>query len=100
MTESYESPDVGKLRRWLDDMRALATREGVYNGNRAVLSIIACVEPVLDALAEDAENARAEVERLTGQIEAAKRIGLGSHLGRLWVDVINDMLRALDGNDT
>ena len=90
MTESYESPDVGKLRRWLDDMRALATREGVYNGNRAVLDIIAHVEPLLDAAAE--------VERLTRQIEAAKQIGLGTHLGRLWVDVINDMLRALDGD--
>ena len=90
MTKNYKAPDVAELRSWLDDMRKLATREGVYNGNRAVLDIIARVEPMLDAAAE--------VERLTARIEAAKRIGLGTHLGRLWVDVINDMLRALDGN--
>ena len=45
-----------------------------------------------DAITRD--NARAEVERLTGQIEAAKRIGL-THLGRAWADVLNDVLRAL-----
>ena len=46
---------------------------------------------------EARDNARAEVERLTGQIEAAKRIGLGPHLGRPWASVLNDVLRALDG---
>lgn len=45
---------------------------------------------------EARDNARAEVERLTGQIEAAKRIGLG-HIGRPWADVLTDVLRALDG---
>ena len=114
MTKRYEASDVTELRRWLDDMRKLAAREGVYNGNRAVLDIIARVEPLLAALTEDADKwqraaltlqgdrdaLRAGAERLTEQIEAAKRIGLGTHLGRLWVDVINDMLRALDGNDT
>ena len=45
---------------------------------------------------EARDNARAEVERLTAQIEAAKRIGLGTHLGRPWASVLNDVLRALD----
>ena len=45
------TPDLAELRRLLDDMRALATREGIYNGNRAVLDIIGSVEPVLDAAA-------------------------------------------------
>ena len=48
-------------------------------------------------MTEARDNARTEVERLTGQIEAAKRIGLGTHLGRTWPSVLNDMLRALDG---
>ena len=42
-------------------------------------------------------DARAEAERLAARIEAAKQIGLGTHLGRPWADVVNDMLRALDG---
>ena len=46
---------------------------------------------------EARDYARAEVERLTAQIEAAKRIGLGTHLGRTWPGVLNDVLRALDG---
>ena len=48
-------------------------------------------------MTEARDNARAEVERLTGQIEAAKRIGLRAQRGRLWADVIDDVLRALDG---
>lgn len=48
-------------------------------------------------MTEARDNARAEVDRLTAQIEAAKRIGLGTHLGRTWPGVLNDMLRALDG---
>ena len=55
---------------------------------------------LLDRLAHMTEarnSARAEVDRLTGQIEAAKRIGLGTHLGRTWPGVLNDVLRALDG---
>ena len=47
-------------------------------------------------MTEARDNARTEVERLTGQIEAAKRIGLGAHLGRPWADVLNDVLRTLD----
>lgn len=47
-------------------------------------------------MTEARDNARAEVERLTAQIEAAKRIGLGTHLGRPWASVLNDVLRALD----
>ena len=43
---------LADLRRLLDDMRALATREGIYNGNRAILDIIGRVEPLLDAAAE------------------------------------------------
>ena len=60
----------------------------------------AVVLGLLDRLAHMAEardNARAEVERLAGLIEAAKRIGLGTHLGRTWPSVLNDVLRALDG---
>ena len=52
---------------------------------------------LLDRLAhmrEARDNARTEVERLTGQIEAAKRIGL-AHLGRPWANVLNDVLRAV-----
>lgn len=60
--ERRESPDVAELRRALDDMRALATREGVYNGNRAVLDIIARVEPLLDEL----DAARATITRVQG----------------------------------
>ena len=46
-------------------------------------------------MAEARDNARTEVERLTGQIEAAKRIGLGTHLGCPWANVLNDVLRTL-----
>ena len=42
---------LAELRRLADDMRALATREGIYNGNRAVLNIIGSVEPLLAAAA-------------------------------------------------
>ena len=55
---SPETPDEAELRRLLDDMRALATREGVYNGNRAVLNIIERVEPLLDAADERDRLAR------------------------------------------
>jgi len=57
---------LAELRRELDDMRGLALREGVYNGNRAVLNIIERVEPLLDAAAErDALAAKlAEVRAL------------------------------------
>ena len=41
--------------------------------------------------------ARDEAERLAARIEAAKQIGLQTHLGRPWANVVNDMLRALDG---
>ena len=58
---------------------------------------------LLDRLAhmtEARDNARAEVGRLTGQIEAAKRICLGTHLGRSWHAVLDDVLRALDGAES
>ena len=58
---------------------------------------------LLDRLAhmtEARDNARAEVGRLTGQIEAAKRICLGTHLGRPWHAVLDDVLRALDGAES
>ena len=54
------APNVAELRRLLYDMRALATREGVYNGNRAVLDIIARVEPLLD----DTDALRAELAHM------------------------------------
>ena len=69
----------------------------------AKLALGAAIPALLGAATELAhmtearDNARAEVERLTGQIEAAKRIGLGTHLGRTWPSVLNDVLRALDG---
>ena len=53
----------------------------------------------LDHMREARDNARAEVERLTGRIEAAKQIGLQTHLGRPWADVLTDVLRTLDGKD-
>ena len=78
MPDPLETPDVAELRRLLDDMRALATREGVYDGNRAVLDIIARVEPLLDDadalraelahMTEARDNARAEVERLAAAV--------------------------------
>ena len=81
-TSRHETPDVAELRRALDDMRALATREGVYNGNRAVLDIIARVEPLLDDadalraelahMTEARDNARAEVDRLSARVEAVR----------------------------
>ena len=51
-------------------------------------------------MTEARDNARAEVGRLTGQIEAAKRICLGTHLGRPWHAVLDDVLRALDGAES
>ena len=59
----------------------------------------AAAESALAHMREARDAARAEVERLTGQIEAAKRIGLG-HLGRPWASVLNDVLRALDGTES
>ena len=48
-------------------------------------------------MTEARDNWRAEAKRLAERIEAAKQIG--THLGRPWADVVNDMLRALDGKD-
>ena len=63
----------------------------------AVLGLLGDTDALRAELAhmtEARDNARAEVERLTGQIEAAKRIGLGT-LGRPWANVLNDVLRTL-----
>ena len=73
-TSRHETPDVAELRRLLD-----ATQRRLAH------------------MTEARDNARAEVERLAAQIEAAKRIGLGTHLGRPWPSVLNDVLRTLDG---
>ena len=129
MTENtrHEAPDVAKLRRRLDALPgfalkhlhggpggesyiALADEGGMPlsdSGFDAVLFFaeIAALEVprLLDRLAhmtEARDNARAEVERLTGQIEAAKRIGLGTHLGCSWSAVLDDVLRALNGAES
>ena len=119
-----EAPGVAELRRRLDALPgfsskhlhggpggesyiALADEDGMPlsdSGFDAVLLFaeIAALEVprLLDHLVhmtEARDNARAEVGRLTGLIEAAKRIGLGTHLGRTWPGVLNDVLRALDG---
>lgn len=73
----HETPDVAELRRWLSDMQSLAERESIYDGNASVRSIVVRVLPMLDRLAhmtEARDNARAEVERLTGQIDAVRAL--------------------------
>ena len=80
------------MRRSLDDMRALATREGVYNGNRAVLNIIALVEPLLD----EASALRAEVDQLVADIDRVRELTQAQLTPFVEVD---DVLRALDGVD-
>ena len=106
--------DVAELRRLLDaaTQRPWTTVSGAGNvwhfpeeGTPTVVAGRQRAPRVPDALLiaaavnalPDLLDAAAEVERLTGQIEAAKRIGLG-HLGRPWASVLNDMLRALDGD--
>ena len=64
----HETPDVAELRQMLDDMRKLAASGGVYNGNRAVLDIIARVEPLLD----DADALRARLAHMTEARDAAR----------------------------
>lgn len=71
---------LAELRRLLDDMRALALREGVYNGNRAVLAIIERVEPLLDAAAER-DALRTWQERVALAAGLADEVaGYGVHL--------------------
>mgnify|MGYP000396767095 CR=1 FL=1 len=43
-----------------------------------------------------AELARKDKPSENQNTEAAKRIGLGTHLGRPWASVLTDVLRALD----
>ena len=129
MTENtrHETPDEAELLRRLDALPgftlkhlhggpggesyiALADEGGMPlsdSGFDAVLFFaeIAALEVprLLDRLAhmtEARDVARAEVERLTGQIEAAKRICLGTHLGRSWAAVLDDVLRALNGAES
>ena len=67
--------DMAELRRWLGDMRSLAEREGIYDGNASVCAIVVRVLPMLGHLAhmtEARDNARAEVERLTALVEAVR----------------------------
>ena len=109
-----ETPDAAELRRLSeacpmpdndpDTLKDWYELEDLAERNYPIPPIdaafIAAASPdvvlgMLDRLAHMAEsrdNARAEVERLTGQIEAAKRIGL-AHLGRPWANVLNDGLR-------
>lgn len=85
----WEEVATGYYERWSDMGLALAA---------AAINALPALLDTTDELAhmtEARDNARTEVERLTGQIEAAKRIGL-THLGRPWADVLNDVLRALD----
>ena len=105
----HEAPDVAELRRRLDDMRALATREGVYNGNRAVLNIIARVEPLLDDadalraelahMTEARDNARAEVERLTAKLDAIEVERLTAKLDAIEVERLTAKLDAIEADD-
>lgn len=74
---------LAELRRLLDDMRRLALREGVYNGNMAVLDIIERVEPLLDAAARMAE-VEAERDALAAKVEAMQSTdGLSIMFGML-----------------
>ena len=82
------TPDMAELRQLLYDMRALATREGVYNGNRVVLDIIARVEPLLD----DADALRAELAHMTEARDAAR-----AEVERLAAIVNSDVLEATRG---
>ena len=85
---SWEEVATGCYDRWSDMGLGLAA---------AAINALPALLDTTDELAhmtEARDNARAEVERLTGQIEAAKRIGL-THLGRPWADALNDVLRAL-----
>ena len=73
----HETPDVAELRRWLGDMQSLAERDGIYDGNASVRSIVARVVPLLDRLAhmtEARDNARAEVERLRAHVEMVEAV--------------------------
>ena len=56
-----------------------------------VTSCPTCNNPIADRL-------RAEVERLTKQIEAAKKLGRAADRWRPPADVLNDVLRTLDPN--
>ena len=70
---------LAELRRWLGGMQSLAEREGIYDGNASVCSIVVRVLPMLDHLdhtTEARDNARAEVERLAALVDAV----------RAWVD--------------
>ena len=100
MTDQTETPDLAELRRLLDDVRALATREGIYNGNRAVLDIIGRVEPLLDAAAERvalgrrgdtlardlgaavvrADRAESERDALAAKVERVRALHIGEHV--------------------
>ena len=85
----WEEVATADYDRWSDMGLALAA--AAINAMPALLA----AADELAHMTEARDNARTEVERLTGQIEAAKRIGL-THLGRPWADVLNDVLRALD----
>ena len=87
----WEEVATGEYERWAGTGIALAA--AAVNALPALLD----AAQRLAHMTEARDNARAQVERLTGRIEAAKRIGLGTHLGRTWPGVLNDVLRALGG---
>ena len=105
LDSNYDDPEGWRRIRTLAEIDTEdETIEVVWGLNDALLiaGSLNLLPALLDAaqrlahMTDARDNARAEVERLTGQIEAAKRIGLGTHLGRTWPGVLNDVLRALD----